>query len=259
VKTFLLVNVLLFLALGAACQSAPSAASTASPAMTVSPAVEPAPDTAVAPPVSPTLTATPRAGDMQATAGPALSPTPIPSSPPSVVATLNCPALPAGSFAGLWQSHSGLQASLGCPTSAHPRIAPDAWEVMTSYQTFERGAMLWSDHIGWYPQPVVYVLYADSRFDRFEDTADPTAVESGESERPPEGLRAPGLGFGEVWRTQPGVRAALGWATSSESPGAGRFQMFTGGDMVWASQTDQTYVFQPKLNVVSVFDIGFFR
>ena len=65
----------------------------------------------------------------------------------------------------------------------------------------------------------------------------------------------PTLGFGKVWRDEPGVREALGWATAGETPGVGRFQMFLYGDMIWISQTNQTYVFNNGL--VFVFYIPF--
>jgi hypothetical protein len=115
--------------------------------------------------------------------------------------------------------------------------------------------MIWSDHIGWYAQPVVYVLYADGSYQRFEDSFDAAVDPVSGGETPPNGLVEPILGFGKVWRDRPGVRESLGWATSSETPGVGRFQLFFRGDMVWISQTNQTYVFSN--GVVHVFDIPF--
>jgi hypothetical protein len=52
------------------------------------------------------------------------------------------------------------------------------------------------------------------------------------------------------------VREALGWATTNETPGLGRFQLYSGGDMVWISQTDKTYIFT---DVARVFDVSFFE
>ncbi|RME45654.1 MAG: hypothetical protein D6791_10215 [Chloroflexi bacterium] len=145
--------------------------------------------------------------------------------------------------------------TLGCPTSYHPRIVPAAWEVKTAFQPFEHGAMIWSDHIGWYPQPVIYVLYADSTYERLEDTYDPEVDPVSGGETPPEGLTEPILGFGKVWREQPGIRDRLGWGTTDESPGVGRFQLFWGGQMLWISQTNQTYVFTPTR--ADVFQVPF--
>jgi hypothetical protein len=115
--------------------------------------------------------------------------------------------------------------------------------------------MIWSDHLGWYAQPVVYVLYDDATYQRLEDSFDSAVDPVSGGETPPSGLVEPILGFGKVWRDQPGVRQALGWATAGEMPGAGRFQLFFGGDMVWISQTDQTYVFSN--GVVYVFNVPF--
>ena len=102
---------------------------------------------------------------------------------------------------------------------------------------------------------MVYVLHGDSSYQRFEDTFDPAVEPISGGETPPTGLVEPIAGFGEVWRDQPGVREALGWAKSDEAPGTGRFQMFLGGDMVWTSQTNQTYAFSG--DVVNAFDIPF--
>jgi hypothetical protein len=122
--------------------------------------------------------------------------------------------------------------------------------VQTSYQPFEHGEMIWSDHVAWYPQPVICVLYADSTYQRLDDTFDPASDPIDSNQIPPRG-------FGKVWRDQPGVRKRLGWATSSATPGAGQFQMFLDGDMVWISQTNQTYVFLAKDSVVRAYNLPF--
>ena len=117
--------------------------------------------------------------------------------------------------------------------------------------------MLWSDHVGWYAQPVIYALFVDATFQRFEDTFDPAVDPIQGGETPPDGLIEPAYGFGKVWRGQPAVRERLGWATADESAGVGMLQMFLGGNMVWISQTNQTYVFVSKSQTVRVFDISF--
>jgi hypothetical protein len=163
----------------------------------------------------------------------------VPTEPP----TATCPTLLTGSFGSIWESNAALKASLGCPRSGHPRVVPEAWEVATAVQVFEDGFMIWSDHIGWYAQPVIYVVYGGNSYQRFDDTFNAAVDAVNGSETPPAGLSEPSMGFGKIWRTQPGVREALGWATSAESYSAGRFAMFTGGEMVWASETGVTYVF----------------
>jgi hypothetical protein len=115
--------------------------------------------------------------------------------------------------------------------------------------------MIWSDHIGWYPEAIVLVLSADSTFQRFDDTFDPEVDPVRGGETPPDDLVEPMLGFGKVWRDQPGIRERLGWATASEDPGMGRFQLFWGGQMIWLNQTNQTYVFVH--DQVHVLDVPF--
>lgn len=128
--------------------------------------------------------------------------------------------------------------------------------MTTAFQPFERGVMIWSDHIGWHAQPVVYVLYADNTYRRYDDTYDATVDPVGGGETPANGLPEPILGFGQVWRKGPGVREALGWATANKTPGEGRFQLFDGGDMVWIRKTDKTYVFT---DIAGAFDFSFFE
>ena len=148
--------------------------------------------------------------------------------------------LPEGVFLTIWQSDAARQAVLGCPVSNHPRVEPAAWEVQTAYQPLEHGAMIWSDHIGWYEKHIIYVLYNDGTFEAVDDTFDAGIDPTSGGETPPPGLFEPILGFGKVWRERPDVRAALGWATAGETPGAGRFQLFAGGNMIWLSQRGET-------------------
>jgi hypothetical protein len=251
----------------AGCGPAPSAtpvvvAPPATPAVAATPAPNPtgrptATDTAEATkaPAAPavTVTASPTTGSA-ATASTATGSTATGSPTPAATA-IDCAVLPAGGFLLIWQDNPQVQASLGCPTSYHPRVTPAAWEVTTSYQEFERGAMLWSDRMGWYAQPVVYVLHADATYQRVPDTFDAEVDPGSGGEGPPEGLVEPVDRFGKVWREGPGVRESLGWATLSETPGVGRFQMFEGGEMLWLSQTGQSYVLGS--DGVLVFDVPF--
>jgi hypothetical protein len=228
----------------------PTAMTTLPPTQAVTPTEMPEPtDTSTVAPTN-----TPPPPPPTATAIPTIAPSPTPTvaHPP-----VSCSVLPTGSFLAIWRNNPDLQALLGCPASLHPRVTPTAWEVKTAYQPFEHGEMIWSDHFGWYERPVIYVIYADSTYQRFEDTFDPATDPTSGGETPPSGLEGPMLGFGKVWRNQPGVREALGWAASGETPGEGRFQMFFGGDMVWISQTNKTYVFVSSDNMVYVFDIPF--
>lgn len=77
-------------------------------------------------------------------------------------------------------------------------------------QSFERGFMVWiADQ-----NLILYSTYSGLEYGEVADTYvqgvdpinDPTIV-------PPAGLYQPEYGFGKVWRTTPGVRDLLGWAT----------------------------------------------
>jgi hypothetical protein len=216
----------------------PSATPTPEPTLAETPEDTPTPTDTSTPTADNTLppTSTPTPTVELPTTTPTATETPESTAPPE------CDVLPEGPFLPLWEADPTRQAVLGCPTSNHPRIEPVAWEVSTSYQPFERGAMLWSDKIGWYEQPVIYVLYEDGTYSRYEDT-----YESGDDETvpetPPAGLFEPVLGFGKVWRENEAVRDGLGWATAAESPGPGRFQLYVGGEMLWLSQRGTAYVF----------------
>lgn len=219
----------------------PNSLPTATP--TTSPTFSPAPPT-LTPGTAASHTPTPPTMTPSATT----TPTPSPN---------NCTVLPAGNFVTIWQNNPAVQTALGCPTSNHPRITPDAWEVQTAYQSFEHGTMIWSDKIGWYEHKVVYVLYENGNYLSFDDTFDPAVDPTSGGETPPAGLVEPIFGFGKVWRQIPDVRASLGWGTAGELGGSGRFQLFEGGDMLWISQNNKTYVFDHNSSTFSQFDIPF--
>ncbi|MGB1252989.1 MAG: hypothetical protein ACPG8W_20405, partial [Candidatus Promineifilaceae bacterium] len=79
-----------------------------------------------------------------------------------------------------------------------------------SQQQFEGGFMVW---IAKYDQIWVYTN-SDKRLQKFTDTfvsgVDPV---SSSNIVPPAGRLQPEFGFGKVWRNNPMVREALGWAT----------------------------------------------
>jgi hypothetical protein len=87
--------------------------------------------------------------------------------------------------------------------------------------------MIWSDHVGWYAQPIIFVLYGGGSYGSFQDSYDPSAAPLNSGATPPLGLLEPVMGFGKVWRQQPGVRDRNGWGKASEASGTGRFEMLT--------------------------------
>jgi len=180
-----------------------------------------------------------------------------PAAPPAAdaeTALTACDILPADPFLSVWQENPALQTALGCPAELHPRIEPDAYAVKTAFQPFEHGAMIWSDRVAWYPQPVIYVLPDDGTYRRFDDTFNPETDAAAGDELPPEGKIAPVLGFGKIWRTESGVRDALGWAIEPEQSGTGTFQMFERGEMLQLPQTGKIYAFLRDTGQVEIFD-----
>ena len=102
----------------------------------------------------------------------------------------------------------------GAPMPARGRPPLGVWQ---------RGAMIWPDHMGWYAQPVVYVLHADSTYQRFADTFDAAVDPIGGGETAPNGLVEPIYGFGKVWLDEPGVACDVPGcliAYAKESPSA---------------------------------------
>ncbi len=68
---------------------------------------------------------------------------------------------------------------------------------------------------------------------------------------PPPGKLEPKRGFGKVWREEPGVREALGWATQPERSDRAVMQFFDHGMMVWLAGTDFVYTFVSNSDVVT--------
>ena len=146
-----------------------------------------------------------------------------------------CQTSPSGGFSAVYSSNTALSAQLSCPIDA-------AQGIVTAYQTFERGLMVWVSQVGTSGQSGIYVFYNNNTYQRFADTwrdgVDPTS--SGAVA--PDGLQEPIRGFGKVWRESGGVRDGLGWATRPEVGGNGTIQVFERGEMVYIQATGQTYI-----------------
>jgi len=147
-----------------------------------------------------------------------------------------CATMPSGGFGNLFQSDPNIQAGLGCPLSGA------ATSGSSAYQPFDNGVMFWVSSLGSQPQPVIYVLYNNGTYQRYNDTFVDGVDPSSSGAVAPEGRLEPVRGFGKVWRDIPGVRDTLGWATSGESGGSMQIQLFERGEMVFVSQSGQTYI-----------------
>ena len=142
------------------------------------------------------------------TGGGAAAPT-TPAASPAAVTTVT----PAGTPVAVAQ---------GTPVSTTPTASttppaegvPTYTTVRAAFQPFERGFMFWvedTDRVfvltqGATPAEGVLASYQNTWREGMPET-DPTIVA-------PEGMIQPTRIFGQAWRTYPGVRDTLGWATS---------------------------------------------
>jgi hypothetical protein len=157
---------------------------------------------------------------------------------PNVLATFPPPAQVSPCSSGVpWQlglglASEGLLAQLvGCPQGG-------VTTTTTVWQKYERGVMIYEQSTS-----SIYVLtVADNRFRRFPDTwvegVDPDAG----GEAPPPNLIEPRRGFGKVWRSNPDVRAALGWAITGERLDTSSYQRFDRGWAFYLPQNNYTIV-----------------
>lgn len=148
----------------------------------------------------------------------------------------NCGTVALPTFGGVINRSTGLPGLLGCPTDA----GLSGNNVLSAWQSFERGQMIWVRNQNDPNDKSIYVLYTDGTYQVFADTwAEGQPVNGGLT--PPAGLQEPIRGFGKVWRDQPGVRDKLGWATAHEVGGGGARQGFQNATMFYIGANDQVY------------------
>ncbi len=134
---------------------------------------------------------------------------------------------------------------LGCPA---PDYIITEGQSNAAEQYFERGVMLYIRPPG-AATGYIYVITTTPlpvSWQRFADTWTEGEPESG-GETPPDNLIEPKRGFGKVWREQPGVREAVGWAISAERPTQALVQRFQNGEVVWLLDTDYVYTMYGEL------------
>lgn len=147
----------------------------------------------------------------------------------------NCATPPQGGFATIYQRDANIPSAIGCPLNG--ALA----SVSNAYQPFQSGMMIWTAALGTQRQNTIYVFYSNGTYQRYNDTFT-EGVDASGGGGPGNGLLEPVRGFGKVWREASGVRDALGWATASEVGGTAQLQLFERGEMLYNSQTGQTYV-----------------
>jgi hypothetical protein len=138
-------------------------------------------------------------------------------------------------FTTIYERDRTIQAALGCPQSGPVAIS-------SATLAFENGQMLWASAFADQPRKVIYALFNNGGYGRFDDTwfdgAD--AVDTGESAPP--GKAAPMRGFGKVWKNNPAARS-LGWAIGAENGTTGQIQRFDRGEMLYVAALSQTFIF----------------
>ena len=153
------------------------------------------------------------------------TPTPQPAGPPTGFYR------PEGAFAELWATDAELRQALGW--AAEPRPT----EVATAFQPFEGGAMIWREDTR-----RIYALFNDGSWAAFDDTWTPEEPDRNPNIVPPPGLFQPIRGFGKVWRNNPQVRAALGWALREEVGHTSPVQTFERGVLIRVGDTTYALV-----------------
>ena len=102
-----------------------------------------------------------------------------------------------------------------------PTATPDGFpgvtinQIQVAEQVFENGRMFWIQPT---EQIWVMIITDEGRGDWriFEDNFEEGDLEFDPEIVPPEGLEQPQRGFGKLWRENPDLRDALGWAVTPE-------------------------------------------
>ncbi len=160
--------------------------------------------------------------------------TPDASVMPTAVATEPAGSTPESTQASIPATVTPTPTETAAPTSA-PTPTPDVFptptvgQIQVAEQLFQRGRMFWVQ-----PTQQIWVLtitgegrgtwtiYPDTFEDGVDPDLDPALVA-------PEGLIQPERGFGKLWRNNPEVREALGWATTPEFGYVSDYEYHPGG------------------------------
>ena len=145
------------------------------------------------------------------------------------------------------------ESSTPTPT-ATPNFFPTATinQITVAEQVFQRGRMFWIE-----PTHQIWVLVVESQghgaWQVFRDTFEEGQPESDPSIVPPQNLLQPMRGFGKLWRENPAVRQALGWAVTPEFGYVSNYEYHPGGEVV-----NRAYVAGPGYHVLfSLYDEAF--
>ncbi len=160
-----------------------------------------------------------------------LSPTFQPPTLTALAASGSAVATPASGDATATPSTTG-------DTSAFPTAMPTAnplptalvSQIQVAEQSFEHGRMFWLQ-----PTQTIWVMInaegslTNGVWMEFEDTFVEGDPEDDPSLTPPANLLQPIRGFGRIWREDPEIKAALGWATGPEYGFVTQYEYRPGG------------------------------
>src|SRR5258708_29025723 len=122
-----------------------------------------------------------------------------------------------GVLATMLTQDGGPKAALGC--AAGPATA-----ITAAILSFENGSMLYASQLGDLGNKLIYVLYNNGTYQRFDDTWVENVDPASTGEIPPTGRNTPVRGFVQAWHNNPAVKGALGWATNTEAGTNGELQ-----------------------------------
>jgi len=107
---------------------------------------------------------------------------------------------------------------------------PTRAQIAVAEQVFENGRMLWVQPTG---QIWVMVLEEEGSgtWAVYDDTFAEGDVEDDPELEAPEGMQQPTRGFGKLWRENPEIREALGWAITPEFGYVSQYEYHPGGTM----------------------------
>ncbi len=112
-----------------------------------------------------------------------------------------------------------IRARIGCPTG-------EMVSVGLVVQPFETGIMFWRD------TREIYALANVGTLWRLPDNWNEGLPANDPALQPPPDRLQPVRGFGLVWRSNPAIRGALGWALAPEQPYLGQWQPYERGAML---------------------------
>jgi hypothetical protein len=172
-------------------------------------------------PPQPTILPLPAGTEALMTPAPAESPAPVPILMTATPGVKVCDIQAAAAFAPLLDGTPAVKDQVGCP-------AATATDVASTEEYFERGYMLWRRDLR-----RIYALQANGVWQTFADTWTEDQPQDDPTLEAPAGLLQPLRGFGKVWRENPDVKDAVGWATQPEEGLLTTIQQFEGGTLMY--------------------------